>query len=77
HRIFHRLFRELMVTAAVCALLVGTLAVLAYLFPAGRVWWGIAGVGTVLVTAATLVVRTEIRSAQIHERFGISRPPFN
>ena len=50
---------------------------LSLMFPSARPFWGIAGVLTVLATAATLVGRTEIRSAQIHERFGVHRPPFN
>jgi hypothetical protein len=77
HRIFHRMLGELMAIAAICGLAMGILGTLAHLFPAGRFWWGIAGVGTVLTTATTLVARTEIRSSQIHERFGVNRPPFN
>jgi hypothetical protein len=77
HRIFHRMEGELMAGAAVCGILMAVLGALAHLFPAGRVFWGIAGVGTVLATAAAVVGRTEIGSSQIHERFGVNRPPFN
>lgn len=77
HRLFHRLLGELMATAALCGVSMAGLAALAHAFPAGHAGWGTAGVLTVLATAATLVARTEIRSSEIHARFGVSRPPFN
>jgi hypothetical protein len=77
HRLFHRMHRELIVTSLTCGISMSVLGVGAHLYPAGRVWWGILGVGTVLATLATFVARTEIRSSEIHECFGVSRPPFN
>jgi len=77
HRLFHRMYRELTFTSAACGLAMGVLGIGAHLYPAGRLWWGAAGIVTVLVTMATFVARTEIRSSQIHERFGVHRPPFN
>jgi hypothetical protein len=77
HRTFHRMYHELMLTSLACGLAMGFLGIGAHLYPGGAAWWGIAGVVMVLGTLATFVARTEIRSAQIHEYFGIHRPPFN
>ena len=77
HRIFHRMYHELMVTSLACGLAMGVFGISAHLYPAGNPWWGVGGVVTVLATLATFVARTEIRSAQIHARFGVHRPPFN
>lgn len=77
HRTFHRMHRELMLTSLACGLAMSFLGLGAHLYPAGRPWWGVAGVVTVLATMATFVARSEIRSSQIHERFGVHRPPFN
>ena len=72
-----RMLRELALVSAAGGLAMGILGLLARLFPAGRPWWGAAGVVTVLAVVGTLVARTELRSSQIHERFGVNRPPFN
>jgi len=77
HRVFHRMYRELMLTSLACGLAMGFFGIGAHLYPAGRLWWGTGGVVTVLATMATFVARTEIRSSQIHERYGVHRPPFN
>jgi hypothetical protein len=77
HRIFHRMCRELMLTSLACGLAMSIFGIGAHLYPAGRLWFGVAGVVTVLATMATFVARSEIRSSQIHERFGVHRPPFN
>ena len=49
----------------------------ALLYPALNILWGVGGVLTVLVTMAAFVIRSEIRSSQIHESYGVHRPPFN
>jgi hypothetical protein len=77
HRIFHRMYSELTLTSLCCGLAMCVFGVGAHLYPAARPWFGVAGVITVLATMATFVARTEIRSSQIHERFGVHRPPFN
>ncbi len=77
HRIFHRMYRELMFTSLACGAAMTLFGVGAHLYPAGGPWLGIAGIATVLATMVTFVARSEIRSSQIHERFGVHRPPFN
>jgi hypothetical protein len=77
HRILHRLLRELRLTVAAGGASAGLVALLAHQFPGGRAWWGFFGVVAVLVTVAMVVARTEIRASQIHERYGVNRPPFN
>jgi hypothetical protein len=77
HQLFHGLLRQLVAMAGACGVLMGALGLLAHLFPAGRLWWGAAGVSVVLATASALVARTEVASSRIHRRFGIERPPFN
>lgn len=77
HRIFHRMYHELMLTSLTCGLTMGCFGIGAHLYPAGRPWFAGAGVVTVLATMVTLVARSEIGSAQIHDCFGVHRPPFN
>jgi hypothetical protein len=77
HRILHRLLRELQLTVAAGGVSAGIVAMLAHQFPGGRGWWGLVGVVAVLATVAMVVARTEIRSSQIHARYGVNRPPFN
>jgi hypothetical protein len=77
HLLLHRMLRELALVSAAGGVTMGILGLLAQLFPVGRPWWGAAGVGTVLAVVGMLVARTELRSSQIHERFGVNRPPFN
>ncbi|MGW4945405.1 hypothetical protein ACWEOZ_27875 [Actinoplanes sp. NPDC004185] len=77
HRIFHRMYHELMLTSLACGLAMGFFGLAAHLYPAAGSWLGVAGVVTVLATMAIFVARSEIGSAQIHARFGVHRPPFN
>jgi hypothetical protein len=77
HRIFHRMYHELMLTSLACGLAMGFFGITAHLYPAAGPWLGVAGVVTVLATMAIFVARSEIRSSQIHARFGVHRPPFN
>jgi len=63
--------------AATGGLLMGVLGLLAYRDPGDRLWWSLAGAATTLGAVAMVVARTEIRSSQIHERYGVNRPPFN
>jgi hypothetical protein len=77
HRIFHRMYHELMLTSLACGLAMGFFGLTAHLYPAAGSWLGVAGVVTVLATMAVFVARSEIGSAQIHARFGVHRPPFN
>ena len=77
HRIFHRMYHELMLTSLGCGLAMGFFGITAHLYPAAGPWLGVAGVVTVLATMAIFVARSEIRSSQIHARFGVHRPPFN
>jgi hypothetical protein len=77
HRLLHRLLRELQLAVTGGGLLAGLLAVLAHYRPAGRMWWGTGGVAAVVATVAMVVARMEIRASQIHEHYGVNRPPFN
>jgi hypothetical protein len=77
HRLFHRMYRELMLISLACGLSMGIFGIGAHLYPAGRPGFGAAGVLTVLATMAAFVARSEIRSSQIHQCFGVHRPPFN
>jgi hypothetical protein len=77
HAILHRMLHELQLVVGAGGVSAGLIALLAHLFPGGRSWWGLAGVLAVLATVAMVVARTEIRASQIHERYGVNRPPFN
>ena len=77
HRTFHRMYHELLLTSLGCGVAMAFFGIGAHLYPGGDLWWGIAGVITVLATMATFVARTEIRSSQIHKCYGVHRPPFN
>ena len=77
HRLAHRFLHELKLTVGTGGLLMTVLGVFAYLDPKHQLWWGLAGAATALATVAVVVARTEIRVSQIHERYGVNRPPFN
>lgn len=77
HRMFIDLARELQMTSGVGALAVGFCGIFAYLDWTHQLFWGLAGAACVLATIAVVVLRTENGAARIHERFGVSRPPFN
>ncbi len=77
HRILHELLRDLQMTAAVSALALGLFGMFAMLDPAHQLFWGMAGVTTVLATVAVIVARTEVGASKIHSIFGVNRPPFN
>ena len=77
HRMLHKLLRELQLAVIGGGLLMGLIAVLTHYWPAGRTWCGMAGVAVVVATVAMVVARMEIRAAQIHDRYGVNRPPFN
>jgi hypothetical protein len=77
HRLLHRLLRELQLAVAGGGVLAALIAILASHWPAGRLWWGMAGGAAVAATVAVVVARMEIRASQIHEHYGVNRPPFN
>jgi hypothetical protein len=77
HRMLHTLLRELQLTVVTGGVSMALFALLAQTYPAGRSWWGLGGVAITLATVAVVVARTEIGASQIHERYGVNRPPFN
>jgi hypothetical protein len=77
HRLLHRLLQELQLAVTGGGILAGLIAVLAIYWPAGRMWWGMAGAAAAAATVAIVVARMEIRVSQIHEHYGVNRPPFN
>ncbi|WP_433306595.1 hypothetical protein ACQP2F_21230 [Actinoplanes sp. CA-030573] len=77
HRKFQLMLRELRLTAMVGGVAVATCGLGAKVYPRHETAWGLAGPFTVLLTVATVVAVTERRSAQIHTRYGVNRPPFN
>ncbi|WP_250031181.1 hypothetical protein [Paractinoplanes maris] len=77
HRMFIDLARRLQMTAGVGALAVGFCGIFAYLDWTHQTFWGLMGVAAILGTIGFVVMRTENGAARIHQRFGVSRPPFN
>ena len=77
HRTLHNLLRELQTMAGITALAVGLCGVFAFLDWTNQLFWGLFGAIIVLFTVGIVVARTEVCSSQIHEHFGVHRPPFN
>jgi len=77
HRLLHELLRELRLACGVGGCGAGISALVAYHLPSLTPACGIAGAAAVLATVALVVARTELRTSQIHTRYGIHRPPFN
>jgi hypothetical protein len=77
HRLAHRFLHELKLTAAAGGFLMAVLGLFAHLDSRHQLWWGSAGAAATLAAVAMVVARTEIRLSQIHERYGVNRPPFN
>jgi hypothetical protein len=74
HHLLHSLLRELRIAAAAGGFAVQLCGLLAL---GGHRGWGVIGALAVLATLAVVVARTELRSSQIHARYGVHRPPFN
>jgi hypothetical protein len=77
HRTLHQWLWELQLITVTGGPIMMGLGYLAYLHPDGQRWWGAAGAIVALTTVGLVVARTEIRSSQIHQHFGVNRPPFN
>jgi hypothetical protein len=77
HRLLLDLLRELRMACGVGGCGAGVCALLAYHIPGTATLAAFGGAGAVLVTFALMVARTELRSSQIHARYGVNRPPFN
>lgn len=77
HRLAHNLLHELKLAVATGGVLMAFLGLLAHLDPHHRALWSLAGAAATLGTVAVVVARTELRSSQIHDRYGVNRPPFN
>lgn len=77
HRLLHNLLRELRLAAGLGGCGAGLSGLVAYYFPAAGTVCGFAGTAAVLAAFGLVVARTELRASQIHERYGVNRPPFN
>ncbi len=77
HRLLHQWLRELRLVTAAGGLLTTVVGGLAYQFPGSRIWWGTGGAVLALAVVGAVVARTERRLSEIHEHFGVNRPPFN
>ena len=77
HRLLHQWLRELRLITLAGGTITLALAWLAHLQSGDSRWWGAVGALIALATVGLVVARTEIRSSQIHQHFGVNRPPFN
>lgn len=77
HRLLHQWLRELKLVTASGGLAMAALGGIAHSWVSGQIWCGVGGAAVALATVGMVVARTEIRSSQIHEHFGVNRPPFN
>jgi hypothetical protein len=77
HRLLHRWLGELRLVTLFGGMLMVALGLLAHLFPGTRIWWGLSGATVALAIIAVVVACSEIRLSQIHQHFGVNRPPFN
>ncbi|GAA0585322.1 hypothetical protein GCM10010172_83060 [Paractinoplanes ferrugineus] len=74
---FQKYTRELRLTTGGGGLAVLVCGLLAAGDPWHETLWGTLAAAVVLGTVAMIVYRTEMRAAEIHAYFGVSRPPFN
>lgn len=77
HRLLQKWLRELRTVTGVGGLLMAAVGYLGYQYERGDGIWGIGGAAITLVTLGMVVARTELRLSQIHDNFGVNRPPFN
>jgi hypothetical protein len=77
HHKFHLLLHECRMSVLVGGVAVSLCGLLAHFFPGAELQWGLAGTVTVLATVVVVIARIELRSSQIHTRYGVNRPPFN
>ncbi|MET0419128.1 MAG: hypothetical protein ABW022_24200 [Actinoplanes sp.] len=77
HRMLHQWLRELKLITGVSGPLMMALGAIAFWSPGSRLLCGAAGAVVALINVAMVVARTEIRVSQIHQHFGVNRPPFN